>query len=147
MNGNHEMKNTIFWPAALGIALLFSSCIFINTGEDFHSSSFDYTLRGTWERTNYYTPPGGVQETVKGQLVIGHDRIEICGTGTIKTLENFARDIVLEAYSEDEKIHIKQSGTWQNPVSYTLWTAADKNSKMLTLTGNGSEDIFRQIAY
>lgn len=140
------MKRRLFCAGftAVGLALLVSSCVFVNGDGEYNHGNYPYfesKLRGTWERDSLYTPPGGATETVKGQIVITSNSIHISENGTILCMTSIAKGVPLDGQSKDGKILIKQ-GSWQTIADYEVWSAGTQ--KMLTLKGNITE-YFKRI--
>ena len=130
------MKRTIL-IIGLAVAVLLSSCIYINTDDDidrhFSYSRFNFALWGTWE---------SFSDEIT--VTIGSETIQITGPGNHQSLDGFTRNAVLSGYSQETKdhydekeglIHIKDIGSWQSPISYKLWEDANRD-KYLTFFGS-----------
>jgi len=125
----------------VAIIALFCSLLFVNCGdygstESGNSQNIDYDLRGTWERNALdFWPSGQTVTTGYGKVVLGYNTITI--TGPVAHLKNFTRDTALKAYTEENKLYIKDIGEWQDPISYKKWEAEQvgpyPRDKMLTL--------------
>ena len=122
--------------------LLFVNCYGGNTNiEKISEQCIEDELRGTWERDIAgFWPEGQTVTTEKGKLVLRFKTIII--TGPVAHLHGFTRNTVLEAYTEDNKLYIKDRGVWQSPISYILWKSGDSyiSEKMVTLQGGGNAD-------
>jgi hypothetical protein len=101
----------------------------------------EYELRGTWKSPDssfpYYT----------GTLVIGYDTIAIhgySGYGTGLPFGEFTKDVLLEAYSEEGKLFIKDRGNWQQGLPYTIWEDAAWDEH-LTLTFGGRDETLHRV--
>jgi hypothetical protein len=83
-------------------------------------------------------------ETEYGRLVIDFNTITI--SGPIHHLQGFTKTIPLEGYSEDGFIYIKDSDAWQAGVAFIQWTAGDRVTELLTLTGGGlTNEVFKKV--
>jgi len=134
------------------IVALFCSLLFVNCGDWAStgigdSQSVQYDLRGTWVRTEAAIWPETPQTTTTeyGKVVLDYNTITI--TGPVAHLKGFTRNTKLEAYTEENKLYIKDKGAWQNPVTYRKWEAGGSypRDKMLTLEGGGvADDTFKR---
>jgi hypothetical protein len=138
------MKNLVI-KYALFTAVLVSAAAFMGCGGvagDYKSIPSD--LRGTWERTEaewWHAPGSGGSNyftEVKGTLIITYNSVTI--SGPLHHLENFTRDIAIEAYAEDGLLYIKDKGVWQNPIAYRRWRSADYKDVLITLLDGGITD-------
>lgn len=144
------MKKNTFRSVVANCLLLFAVC-FLFTNCDWNNSNWnnsesnkqciEYDLRGTWERdVADFWPEGQTVITEKGKLVLRYETIII--TGPMIHLQGFTRNIILEAYTENNNLYIKDRGVWQSPISFILWESGDlyMADKMITLQGSGSTD-------
>ena len=139
------MKKNAFHAFIANSSLLITACLlFVNCGWDSTESNMqciEYGLRGTWERdVAAFWPEGQAVTTEKGKLVLRYETIII--TGPVAHLQGFTRNTVLEAYTEDNNLYIKDRGVWQSPISFIFWESGDiyLPDKMVTLQGGGSAD-------
>ena len=121
------------------IVLVFSTCIIEGKGTSFERIT--YNLQGTWECIDEAPwPAGQTEKYTKGKLIMAYKTITI--TGPITSLQGYTRGIVLEAYTDNNMLYIKDKGVWQSPIAYNYWTAANPNIKLLTF---GSSETLRRI--
>jgi hypothetical protein len=139
------MKKNEFYSVFANCSLLIAVCLlFVNCDGEYSEidkQCIERDLRGTWERdVAAFWPEGQTVTTEKGKLVLRDDTITI--TGPVAHLQGFTRNTVLEAYTEDNKLFIKDRGVWQSPVSFISWESVDLYlpTKMVTLQGGGSAD-------
>jgi hypothetical protein len=134
-------KNAFLAGIARSIALLLSfSVISCDNGSTNGDKSVPSDLRGTWERIEaaWWYMPGSGSQFLKGSLVIKYNSVTI--SGPVNHLQDFTRDIALEAYAEDGLLYIKDTGEWKSPVAYRRWQSADHADTLLTLSGGGIAD-------
>jgi hypothetical protein len=142
--GSMKMKKNVFHAFIVKCSLLITACLlFVNCDWDNTESNkqfIEYDLRGTWERDGAaFWPEDQTVTTEKGKLVLKYETIII--TGTVTHLQGFTRNTVLEAYTEDSKLYIKDRGVWQSPISFILWESGNYlPDKMITLQGGSSGD-------
>jgi len=142
------LKKNVFHSLFTSYSLFITACLlFINCDDrqDKFSENtkqcIEQDLRGTWERdVAVFWPEGQTVITEKGKLVLRYETIII--TGPVAHLQGFTRNTVLEAYTEDNNLYIKDRGVWQSPISFIFWESADLYlpTKMLTLQGSGNAD-------
>ena len=140
------MKRIIFAAgfAVLAIMLPLSSCI-DGDGTTLFSSSFNYSLQGTWE-----TSPGSYYNTI---VEIGYRTIKITSTTIARPqpLAAFTPNSMLKGYSEETTdtynqkhglIYIQDKGSWQDPIQYRYWvTEYPQSEKRLTLLISSTSDL------
>jgi hypothetical protein len=138
------VKRKVFLAGLAGIALLLGfsliACDNDSTGGGGSGTSVPSELRGIWECVEATTSwvPGSGWQTLKGTLVIKTNSVTV--SGPVAHLQNFTRDIALEAYAEDGLLYIKDTGEWKSPVAYRRWQSADRSDTLVTLSGGGVAD-------
>jgi len=140
---NIEKMNGVRKILRATVIAVFALLFFANCSDyvDSLSQNVEYDLRGTWERTETaFWPEGQTATSARGKVVLSYNTITI--TGPVARLKNFTRNTTLEAYTEGNKLYIKDKGAWQSPVSYNKWEAGGSypRDKMLTLEGGGVTD-------
>jgi hypothetical protein len=151
-NKGNIMKKNIFYVYITNCSLLVVACLlFANCDWDITESNNQYIaadLRGIWERDiAALWPEGQTVTTEKGMLVLRFETVII--TGPVAHLKGFTQNTVLEAYTEDNNLYIKDRGVWQSPISYILWESGDSYlpDKMITIYGGGiTDETFKLIS-
>jgi hypothetical protein len=140
-----KVKKNTFYLFFANCSLLVIVCMFfVNCDGEYseiNKQCIEPDLRGTWERdVAAFWPEGQTVTTEKGKLVLRSETIII--TGPVAHLQGFTRNTVLEAYTEDNNLYIKDRGVWQSPISFISWESGDLYlpTKMVTLQGGGSAD-------
>jgi len=103
------------------------------------------SLRGTWERDRETEWPSGSGSFSVSKLQITQNSITI--TGGISIFENFTRDTVLEAYTEENMLFIKDRGEWQEPFTFRRWQAGTvtPREELITISDGILELTFKRI--
>ena len=138
------MKRTILIIGLLSLAAILLSSCDIGDGSGF--SSFNYSLRGTWE-----TQPDSFYDAA---VEIDYNTIKITGIFRPSPLSNFTSNSLLKGYSEETTnsyalkeglIYIQDKGTWQTPIQYRYGeTAFPENAKRLTLLPSNITLFFKE---
>jgi len=129
---------------SLFIALFSLSLVSCDTDytSDDDYKNVEYGLRGTWECTNSgFWPEGQTATSEKGKLVFDLNTVTI--TGPIAHLQGFTRSTVLEAYTQEGSLYIKDRGVWQSPIAYIRWESGGSSPKDQMLTLEGDETLKR----
>ena len=135
------MKRSIMTTGLIMLTavLLLPACNITNNDSS-SFSNFNHELRGTWET------PQGMHYFSAATVLIDYDTITITGTGRPQPLDYFTPGSQLRGYSEETyksldkvegTIYIKDKGTWQSPIHYTMWRDT-ANQKWLTLKSSNA---------
>jgi hypothetical protein len=141
------MKKNVLHAFIANFLLLFTACLLLaNCGwenTENNNQCIDYNLRGTWEREVDSFWPTTYE---KGKLVLKYETIVIIGQ--VAHLQGFTRNTVLEAYTEDNNLYIKDRGVWQSPINFIFWKSASyPQDKFVTFKGGGrADETFKLIS-